>query len=109
MHFLTPITLAIIATTASATVDYGTQGGSHVAWLSGDNPCGDSKAITSSSSNPCGINFTLRNGVTYQLRDCGTPSFALWNSDGSYNHIGVTHSGSFGCNSQPDVHREWTF
>jgi len=57
-----------------------------VAWIKGQDAC-QWTFIANDGDNPCGKKFTLSNGYTYYLTDCGDSSFALHNGDGSYNHI----------------------
>jgi hypothetical protein len=59
-----------------------------VAWIKGQDAC-QWTFIANDGDNPCGRKFTLSNGYTYYLTDCGDASFALHNGDGSYNHIAV--------------------
>jgi hypothetical protein len=59
-----------------------------VAWIKGLDAC-QWTYLANYGGNPCGKRFTLSNGYTYYLSDCGDASFALHHGDGSYNHIGV--------------------
>lgn len=55
-----------------------------VAWISGESECSNA-FVSNSASNPCGINFTLNNGFTYNLVGCGGAGLSLDNGDGSFN------------------------
>ncbi|CAD0108229.1 unnamed protein product [Aureobasidium uvarum] len=59
-----------------------------VAWIKGEDAC-QWTFLANGGDNPCGKKFTLSNGYTYYLTDCGDASFALHNGDGSYNHLAV--------------------
>lgn len=70
MKFVTisTIALALLSTSAEATVFLGTQGNWIIAWINGDNSCTQSVAISKKSENPCGRRFKLSNGFTYSVR-----------------------------------------
>jgi hypothetical protein len=95
----TPLTLTLLTLTnhATSTVITGTsqyttgplKGTQYdIAWIKGLDAC-QYTYLANYGVNPCGKRFSLSNGYTYYLTDCGDASFALRNGDGSYNHIGV--------------------
>ncbi|KAL1962694.1 hypothetical protein VTN77DRAFT_9238 [Rasamsonia byssochlamydoides] len=105
LAFLTPPSLA---TVALGTITFETSDSSttwNAAWIEGDDPCGSAVNINLNGENPCGIEFTLSNGYTYYLENCGDGSFALYNSDGSYNHL-CEYTGD-DINGYCGIHREW--
>lgn len=57
-----------------------------VAWIYGDDPCNGVTIIASGADNPCGRPFTLSNGHTYLLENCGVDGFSVLNGDNSFNH-----------------------
>lgn len=59
------------------------------AWIDGEDGC-QWTFVANANDNPCGRKFTLFNSYNYYLGDCGNASFALYNGDGSYNHIAVS-------------------
>ena len=81
-----------------------------VAWIDGEDPCTTDKDISKTSVNPCGIRFTLDNGFTYFLQNCGDSQFALYNNDGSFNHIASFNKATYNCDGNIDtVFRSWLF
>ncbi|KAK5714175.1 hypothetical protein LTR15_011083 [Elasticomyces elasticus] len=76
------------ATINIGTVEYIDGATDNVAWVGGKSPCTFS-VINGASSNPCGPHFETSNKESYYLGYCGTGSFALYNADGSYNHVSL--------------------
>ncbi|KAH0151582.1 hypothetical protein KCU67_g10195, partial [Aureobasidium melanogenum] len=86
---LTKRVTATICTGTSTFTSGNLKGTSYdVAWIDGEDAC-QWTFVANANDNPCGRKFTLPNGYTYYLGDCGDASFALYNGDGSYNHIAV--------------------
>lgn len=81
--------MATICTGTSTFTSGNLKGTSYdAAWIDGEDAC-QWTFVANANDNPCGRKFTLPNGYTYYLGDCGDASFALYNGDGSYNHIAV--------------------
>jgi hypothetical protein len=71
-------------TTVAFSVNHS-NGNINLAWIDGENPCGNDVQVSQTGENPYGIDFTLSNGFTYFLEN-GDSAFALYNGDGTYNH-----------------------
>ncbi|KAM0257767.1 hypothetical protein ACHAQJ_004218 [Trichoderma viride] len=70
---------------AAATVNVGKDSaGTTAAWIGGESECNHA-SVGSPGGNPCGIPFTLDNGVTFILTGCGGAGLSLENGDGSFN------------------------
>lgn len=88
---LSPILFGMQAAIVSATVAKGNKVGDdavnyHIAWIEGEGVCSDYAEIVPTNDHPCDKVFKLRNGYSYMFKGCGTDDFALYNSDGIFNH-----------------------
>jgi hypothetical protein len=107
--------LAALSSVASATIalglkdDFNTETYSNVAWIAGDDPC-TAVYINPDHANPCGIDFTLSNGYTYFLQNCGDSALSVANADGSYNSHCVFNDDApqpYCDNVQSSVQQKW--
>ncbi|KAK7708807.1 hypothetical protein SLS57_008868 [Botryosphaeria dothidea] len=75
----------------------------HIAWIDGDNVCSDYVRIGKTNEGLCDKVFKLRNGYSYVFKGCGTNDFAVYNSNGIFNHYCSYDPKTLGCSAN----KEW--